>query len=124
MSLKVVRLYKTLPITPDACSQPGWSIHLKCPCGREREFMAFDRLRRRWSDDMADVFAQSHFRCACGCEATEMRVVRASRDHTETLLRVTKPSPPGQPSHEPPPGSPRLPPTATPPPFKLKVRDH
>ena len=104
MTLKVVGRYRTLAVTPNATSQPGWSVHMKCSCGIEREFMALDRVRRRWSDDWADMFAQTHFRCACGWEAYDMRVVRTDRDHTETLLRVMKPVPLGQPSHERPEG--------------------
>ena len=100
MSLKVTRLYRTLPITPHSTSQPGWSVHMRCSCGSDREFMSFDRVRRRWSDDWADIFAQTKFRCACGWEAVQMRVIRRGTDHTETMLKVTKPVPQGQPSHE------------------------
>ena len=105
VSLKVTRLYRTIPVTPDATAKPGISVHMKCSCGIEREFMAHDHLKRRWSDDWADIFAQTRFRCASGWEAYEMRIVRTGRDHTETLLRVTKPLPPGQPSHATPEGA-------------------
>ena len=99
-----MRLYRTLEVTPAATAQPGWAIYMKCSCGIEREFMSLDRVRKRWSDDWADIFAQTRLRCACGWEAYEMRIIRRGFDHTETLLRVTKPIPPGQPSHERPDG--------------------
>ena len=52
--------------------------------------MNLKALRHRWTDDLADIFAQTHFRCQCGGEATLMRIVRVTESAVDTLMTATK----------------------------------
>lgn len=73
-------------------TEQRWRIQVmcgKCWVPRDLDLRRAPKPRRYWSDDLETIFARVSFQCRCGSLATAIRVTRATRDASETLLLMS-----------------------------------
>ena len=93
--IRVHRAYRTLPLTPETAFENRLIVEVRCAkCSppRHLELQAKGVLAHYWSIDWEAIFRAKVLVCSrCREVANGLRIRRAGRDHTETLLTIVWP---------------------------------